>query len=186
MVVRCLALVLLAVVGCQAPPVESPPPIRRGLVRPIPLVVDVDALGVCLTEGVLWGASFWRTKAGELFEPIPLAAYEGDLEGAIFVTLDGSLVLREQVLLSDGELGSTSFVRAGDVYRMALIVLRPGVCQISGLVAAHELGHALGLQHNDEPGHLMYWLMDDAGMLVSPGELRSVADNRPTLQPPPK
>ena len=165
--------------GCGANPVETHYPYRAGLPRPIPLALDHETLSICHAEGVLWAGEWWEARAGiELFTP-DVKAVDGMIDGAVVVVGDAGGTLQR------GRAAETIWQGAPPVMRAAAIVMPRGdrSCHLSGIIAAHELGHVLGLAHQASPGMIMSDGVEHAGMVVSDEELDRVRRNRPTLVP---
>jgi hypothetical protein len=71
-----------------------------------------------------------------------------------FQRVDGDVI----VALSDGGFNSFAF-RSLAVQKAVIAIRKYGTQMVARFAIAHELGHVIGLGHNDEPGMLMYSAM---------------------------
>ena len=77
---------------------------------------------------------------------------------------DGYIILRKSNGLPDNTLASTRRYTTISTMRGAVIKYKPG-SQNLDMINEHELGHALGLTHCEEKGHIMHPDYEKMGIL---------------------
>lgn len=116
--------------------------------RPVPVLVDASMRPDCV-QAAREGVEFWRDLGA------PLRAAEVTTDRSVFSkgTL-GAIVITERTLALNVR-GATECTELETRIRSAVVRLaRDEECHWA--VVAHELGHAQGLEHADEPYMLMY------------------------------
>lgn len=152
-------LTFLLLAGCASVPIPSDgvhriEPIASGHSwqhRPVDVLIDSELPDKCL-DSILSGLLFWHAAGVDYLRPKVVDSAAGEF-GQIVVRADD---MREDAI-EKGYLAVTWMVlNDQDLWvRHADIFLVPFGC--NPLVAAHELGHAVGLvEHSDDPLNLMH------------------------------
>jgi hypothetical protein len=161
--------------GCvQAPPLApSPPRGQREMhwaaeFRPVSLIVS-SALSKPCVASVMGAMSFWYVHGATYVVPAGVVSEAR--------TSHDEMMLGE-IAVSAGEptraVHAAATLQYGvgpDIYA-ARVVFRPEYCDMN--VAAHELGHALGLTDVDAPGNVMHWEVHGIGFDVTPEQLAAI------------
>ena len=76
--------------------------------------------------------------------------------------LEGFIMLKKQRSLPEPTLASTKRWTSLNKMKGAVIYYKPGTFNLY-LINEHELGHAFGFQHVDQPGHIMHPMFQKMG-----------------------
>lgn len=117
--------------------------------RPIELRLDAAMDDVCV-EAVDVALDYWRDNGVDYLAPT-----SGTVDGS----REFGLVTVEQAELSPGEVGYTNRARLADM----MLYARVRLDSCDPLTVAHELGHAIGLNHNPRSGTVMYFAIGSSG-----------------------
>ena len=155
--------------GCAAPPVaireprfRTDPRSWQSSDRPLAVVASAELPVPCLSS-VLFAMDFWRARG------VNYLAFVGLLPESSLELQDmalGEVAVSAGQPKADEHAAATSQLAAGPRMLAARIVFRPGFC--SPAVAAHEMGHALGLPDVDQPGNVMHWQAQGIGANTTP------------------
>lgn len=183
-----LGLLLAVLTGCGGDKQDSPP-LGSGELRwsnfPVSLQADATILqDPDALQDLQDALIFWQEKAGKplftLLGPYTSAPYVGDPSDPASLAGNGIFFLSPWPFES-GVAGRTLVFSTGTLITASAIALNPatdlctGDCTASGdqqrtsrrRLLAHELGHFLGFNHNDDRGNIMYPAILPGGGLSS-------------------
>lgn len=115
----------------------------------------------CEALTMIFAVEFWRDLGVDDLTIVPVPA---DHLAVLGLTQPGDIVVTADPVMAPKELGVTLQWVSKDGFLHSSNI-RQAVCNIR--VAAHELGHALGIPHNNIEGSLMFPVFEKGGWLVT-------------------
>lgn len=172
MILARLAAILLLLSACAPTPLAVPPEPKRWAMGSYPIELRVSsALDSCQAASVSAGVAWLESRTGrDLFTPVTVPPTDPAIlgipvEGVVSIAPATALSLPETV----GETQLRLYTGTSLIHSASLEIVNcsPGV-------VAHELLHALGLDHSSDPDGLMFAIAR-GGWRLSESELSAIS-----------
>lgn len=160
---RLLSLLLVVLSSCVASAIPPRPPgsVRwTDEFRPVIVTMSPRLSAEC-REAAYEAWLFWRDNGAAYLQAPVFAEMPEPVLGVIAFTTDTP---------SPEHVGETLVFSVESMMVAAQIRLGPDACSVTSQVATHELGHALGLEHNTDNNDNLMW-PDTSGLYeLTPGQ----------------
>lgn len=162
-----LLILPLAMAGCAAVPIHVPPPPPAAPLpeikapawpswsreAPVPFVISSDLTDECLIQ-VVASLAFWDSHGVSYLEP--MLADQSIVEQALgTIRVTSEPLTAEEIAEHTAAQTTWMWVEGLNEIVDAKIQILPNGCDL--LYIAHEIGHALGLPHSEDPMNLMFF-----------------------------